>query len=587
VLGAHRALSNADWVNVGARIVGGSRRIDVARARFEVRKLPRQWRERLITKFVRDWLPIQGQSDTEAYSRASNAWVGMLRSVLAVERCDVINVQPFGNWRRITAATSDDAIVDTARRAARWCTEQCEFARVSAGQRIRTFMAGWGLGEKDGVPCETVPMVARGCDARWWRRKLRVIRNRCTERAALALGCFAAGGDRYCSEVNRAGFAARDAKTLRMMRETRLVGESSECTLYDAWRASVSNPQNRLHEVVTRIRGHEDCGKQRGDVCLFVTLTCPSRFHAVKHGGERNPAWQGGTPRDAQMHLRKVWASARRRLNERGLFIHGMRIAEPHHDGCAHWHLAIWCSPESKGDVKEILRLEALRDSPNEPGAKLHRIKFEEIDQAKGDVIGYMLKYLLKNLPVERRVIENDSQTLVLTEIAKKEINHPQKSVELTERISETRPSVWARVWGVRQFQFFGSAPVTLWRFIRRMAISEFEGEVRDVVERFHRVGDRMASFADFMRESIACEGMFGMPSVGFKAVAAHTDKTNGYGEPIAARTIGVETSIGKVYHVFRERFQVIRRGVGYLGRVPITVRAGGGAWGTASSPDS
>jgi len=557
----------ADWEGAGARVRYGRATLDVKRARYAVRALPKQWRERELSKLMRDWMPIQGDTPAQAYSRARCAWVSMERNVQSVADYAVRPTEGAGFWRGVHAATSDDSIADMARRASRYCRNECEFNRAYAGERVRAFLKGWGLGEAEGVPQDTCPMMARACDTRWWRRKLRVLRNRCTERAAMAVGYLGNAREKYCSSVNVKGFARRDLMTRKMMRETRLISDDGEITLFDAWQSSVSNPVNRLSEVVTRIKGHEKCGKARGDVCLFVTMTCPSRYHAKLATGEVNQRWDGSTPRAAQGHLRATWANVRRRLNEQGVFMHGMRIAEPHHDGCAHWHMALWCKAHHESDVREVMRREALRVDGDEPGAASHRITFERIEESRGDVIAYMLKYLLKNLPVD------DQETSVLTENREENKNQSQNPLELTNELEKSRASVWSRIWGIRQFQFFGSAPVTLWRVLRRMAISSFGGAMREVVEQCHRVGDRLADYSVFMREAVACRGAFGVPVAGFEAVRAHSDAVNCYGEAVSQKTIGVADLIGKVYHYFPKRYQVRRRGAVFLGPVSITVR--------------
>ncbi|MEG0718503.1 MAG: replication endonuclease [Comamonas sp.] len=79
--------------------------------------------------------------------------------------------------------------------------------------------------------------------------------------------------------------------------------------------------------------------------CLFVTLTVPSRMHAMRmklDGQQPNPVYDGSTPRDAQAQLRKTWACIRASFKRYGAECWGMRVTEPQHDGTPHWHALMW-----------------------------------------------------------------------------------------------------------------------------------------------------------------------------------------------------------------------------------------------------
>ena len=102
-----------------------------------------------------------------------------------------------------------------------------------------------------------------------------------------------------------------------------------------------------------RIKGFENIAKEVGDPGIFVTWTCPSKYHArIKgrggKGGAPNKNYQGATPQEANQYLGKVTALARSALARRGLFLYGFRIAEPHHDGCPHWHMLLFVRTNEK-----------------------------------------------------------------------------------------------------------------------------------------------------------------------------------------------------------------------------------------------
>ncbi|WP_408396628.1 replication endonuclease [Paraburkholderia sediminicola] len=74
----------------------------------------------------------------------------------------------------------------------------------------------------------------------------------------------------------------------------------------------------------------------------------------------------------------------------------GMRVAEPHHDATPHWHGLIFSKDVDR--VCAVMRAHGLRDSGNEAGAQERRVKFERIDSAKGSAVGYIAKYIAKNI---------------------------------------------------------------------------------------------------------------------------------------------------------------------------------------------
>jgi hypothetical protein len=242
----------------------------------------------------------------------------------------------------------------------------------------------------------------------------------------------------------------------------------------------MGNKSLRRGELMTRIRGFEEVAEARRDVGMFWTITCPSEFHSV---GGTNPNYNGATPRDAQAYLVNSWALQRAALARQGLKLYGFRIAEPHTDGCPHWHMLLFVGPteqpkswhppmvaayiqrtaeEAATRVRRVITLYARYYHPFEPGAKKNRVKLVRIEAGKGTAAGYIAKYVAKNIDGagvgDHKSFENGQTYIVAPDIF--------GDLEIT---ASQRVTYWSQVWGIRQFQQIGGAPVGVWRELRRI----------------------------------------------------------------------------------------------------------------------
>ena len=299
----------------------------------------------------------------------------------------------------------------------------------------------------------TAPAIARATDPRWWRRSLRYRSGRAVEHAAATLGEGPSRAAPYCTDLTlkrRRQQHARNRATLAGL--VAVSSDGDRIDLSELADKSGANPINRSAEMLVRLRGIERTADQAGDACIFVTLTAPGHMHPRTNGARsQNPSWTGETPAAAQAHLARVWARTRAELARHNITARGMRVAEPHKDGTPHWHLLIWLPPDQSAQTVHILRKHAIADTPDEPGAAAHRLKVEHIDRARGSAVGYVIKYLAKHLPSKgARTVGDDAD----------EGDAPQDARD--------RIDAWAAVWSIRRFQFFGVAPVTLWRELRR-----------------------------------------------------------------------------------------------------------------------
>ena len=293
-------------------------------------------------------------------------------------------------------------------------------------------------------------VVNRLCDSVWWRRALRK-RFRTVEYAAIQTGSVHARAGKYVSDKTMAR-AIRDKRRIAELLESLVAVNQSTGEMLpmdELAEQSLSNPANRRRATMVRIKGIEQHAKSNDKESLFLTITCPSRMHARHNTGAVNDRYDGTGPRQAQAYLNHVWRIAMRKLMHDGVRPCGMRVVEPHHDGCPHWHILVFTEPAHSESVIRTLHDYALRDSPNEPGAVEHRFKVERIDPAKGSAVSYVAKYVSKSIDGEG--VDFDDET------------------GATGKDAAMRIVAWARTWGIRQFQFFGVPAITPSRELYRL----------------------------------------------------------------------------------------------------------------------
>jgi len=411
----------------------------------------------------------------------------------------------------VDAGASDQVIREQAEAKAAFCGRLIN-GRGDGLELARDQARGLGLQLPE--DCEEEGEGARLACPLWWRRQLRQAQARGVESVAVWSGFVHRRSSAYASEAGLELWRQqqrRNASLLEILVGVRSDGQ--EISIADVAAVTVSNPAIRRAELMVRIAGFESVAKERGDVGLFLTLTTPSRFHAVlSKTGQRNPSYSGATPREAQQYLREVWARVRAAWARRQIDVYGIRVAEPHHDGTPHWHLLIWVAEGSVSELALVFRAYALQDSPGEKGAKSARCQVKRLDPQKGSAAGYVAKYIAKNL---------DGYGV-------------KDNPESVEKVR-----AWASTWGLRQFQFLGGPPVTIWRELRRE-----QPEGNGLLGQAGKLADS-ADWGGFV-------ALLGGPTVSRKELPLRVflrdqEGVNRYGEPKPDRVLGVVAQEGEL----------------------------------------
>lgn len=357
--------------------------------------------------------------------------------------------------------------------------------------------------ERQGVDLPDFPeaaeQVARVRCELWWRRRLRTKHIRALEHSNIRLHYVHYRSDPYASNDAVRRRVAQNDRNRKTLEAVTLENEHGQrFTLAELAEKSIANKALRRGELMTRLRGSEDLADAAGFAGVMFTITCPSRFHAVSQGDAKvkfrpNRKYQGESPRDAQAYLCKVWARIRAKLRRLKVTFFGMRVAEPHHDACPHWHGLLFS--DDVGAVCRVIREHALKDSPDEAGAQERRVDFELIDKAKGSAVAYVAKYISKNIDGHAVGTHKTAEGFIVADdLLGDTIITPSQRVE-----------AWAATWGIRQFQAFGGAPVGVWRELRRVKAEDLpEAQDAPVIvqawQAAQKSEDHRADWAEYAR---------------------------------------------------------------------------------------
>ncbi|WP_455811918.1 replication endonuclease [Pseudomonas graminis] len=306
---------------------------------------------------------------------------------------------------------------------------------------------------------EAVSAISRMMSDKWWTGRLRRHAGEWREHLQIAMNKVCKTASMYASKMTIHEWKEQKRRTREFLKSMELEDEKgNRISLIDKYWGSVANPAIRRTEMMVRIRGFENICTELGYVAEFYTLTAPSKFHATTIHGHRNRKWDGSSPADTQRYLRRVWEKARAKLHRDDLRIFGIRVAEPHHDGTPHWHMLFFMRPDQSEQIREILRDYAFEQDGAElvtEKARKARFHAEIIDPEKGSATGYVAKYISKNIDGYALDGELDDES-----------GKPMKEAAIAA-------AAWSARWRIRQFQFVGGAPVTVYRELRRMADSE------------------------------------------------------------------------------------------------------------------
>lgn len=312
----------------------------------------------------------------------------------------------------------------------------------------------WNAVKRDHIEDAAECAILRMTCAKWWGRQLLKLRDQCCEHLCIVVGLVNQHTP-FVSDECFSEWTSQQRTAMQWLESTMIENEAGVILpLIEAAMAGNANPSNRLVELIVRARGLDEMAEESGKIGFMVTLTCPSKFHMKSH------KWDLNNAKTAQQYLVNVFAKMRAALSYRNIPFTGCRVTEPHKDSTPHWHMLCMVKPEHEVAVKAIIKKYAYEVDGDEPGAKEHRLLIEAIDKQKGCAVGYIIKYLSKNIMGEHMQGELDLET-----------GKPVNEVA-------PRATAWANRHRIRQFQFYGTSSVQVWRELRRLKVGPQSPEI-------------------------------------------------------------------------------------------------------------
>lgn len=361
--------------------------------------------------------------------------------------------------------------------------------------------------------------IRKMLDARYWNRNLLRYATRWREHLRISLGDVRRNVSPYCSKERVNAWRERRQRSRDFMAglEIEDTETGERFSLLEQIDKSTSNPEKRRIELMTRIGGFEKVANAHGYVGSFFTITTPSKYHAFSAFGHRNAKWQGSSPRATQHYLNTIWSQIRAELAREQIGVFGLRVAESHHDGTPHWHGLLFTSPEHQEALREVMQRYAIREDEDEL-TTVHgiqpRFDFTPIDPERGSATGYIVKYVSKN--IDGYALDNESDD---------ESGRPLKE-------TAQHASAWASTWGIRQFQFLGGVPVSVWRELRRLRDQDAADQVNSLFAEIHR-----AAHAGDWQEFVNLMGgpLVKRQDLPVRAFYQNKPEPNSYGEYLTA----------------------------------------------------
>lgn len=273
------------------------------------------------------------------------------------------------------------------------------------------------------------------------RRKFRKSAKQATAELNMSLNLIGKNGYKHCTNYEIELRNQQKSKHRKFGEETILKRDETEIELIEVMKNS---NRNRMAEILALTSGIEKFAAKKGMNWAFITLTCPPNMHSNPKFGTNK--WDGTLPDAAHDWLKEKYKKVDARLRKKGIYISGLRVVEPHADGCPHWHLLIFALPKNMAKIEAEFRHSKNQEWKSDAGCKF------VIGDGRTKATSYIFKYVIKTIG----------------------------SVEKLEGELASVDS-WRSTWAIRSFQFFGLPPVGLWRRLRSVKNQPLDSNLAEI----------------------------------------------------------------------------------------------------------
>lgn len=218
----------------------------------------------------------------------------------------------------------------------------------------------------------------------------------------------------------------------------------------------------KISELYAKVKGFETIAKENGMSWAFLTLTAPGEYHPNPTTSRKRSYWNKKNARSAHAYLTDCWKKFGKACAKKGISMSsgdffGMRVTEPHQDGCPHWHVVCFYAPELENLLfdqdKGLLSLKFGHSS------RAIDIKFGNMENVGNEGVASAASYCFKYLT---KAICGDIDDIVT------------KNSELETELQSNaiaRIESWRASTNIRAYQTFGVSGVsTLWNTIRKVS---------------------------------------------------------------------------------------------------------------------
>lgn len=274
----------------------------------------------------------------------------------------------------------------------------------------------------------TLSEMKSGVSEGIWRRKLRKQAKQAVSTINMTLGLVGDNsGNHHCTQFEK---ELRDEQKMRWMKFGESIEMERDGQRFKLADAMTKAGHRRASEIYALTKGLEKFAQAASKTWAFLTLTAPPNMHSNPSAGKNT--WDGTLPDTAHAWIKDARERAEKRCRKAGIVISGVRVCEPHKDGCPHEHLMVFADPFDMAAIETEFRQQP--EWRTKAGMKF------VISDGRASAASYLFKYVLKTI----------------------------SSVEALEGERGT-VDAWRSTWGIRAFSFFGMPPMGLWRNLRAL----------------------------------------------------------------------------------------------------------------------